>query len=136
MQITRKIEFSASHRCASEGFSEAENIALYGAEANAAGHGHNYTLEVNLEGEPDPVTGMIIDLKDVKAILEREVVGPMDHRHLNYEVSPFDKIVPTAENIAIEIFRRLKAAFAEGPAKLKSVKLFETDDLWVEYEGV
>ncbi len=135
MQITRRIEFSASHRCASDSLSEAENVALYGAEANAAGHGHNYTLEVNLEGEPDPVTGMIIDLKDVKAMLEREVVGPMDHRHLNREVAPFDRVVPTTENLAVEIFRRLAPGFAQGPARLKSVKLFETDDLWVEYEG-
>jgi 6-pyruvoyltetrahydropterin/6-carboxytetrahydropterin synthase len=135
MQITRRIEFSASHRCFSDGLSAAENQALYGAETNPAGHGHNYTLEVTLEGEPDPVTGMIIDLKDVKSILERKVVGPMDHRHLNREVPPFDRVVPTTENLAVEIFRRLEPDFAEGPARLRSVKLFETDDLWVEYEG-
>ena len=135
MQITRRIEFSASHRCASDSLSQAENDALYGAEASPAGHGHNFTLEVNLEGEPDAVTGMIIDLKDVKAILEREVVGPMDHRHLNREVAPFDRVVPTTENLAVEIYRRLAPGFAAGPARLKSVKLFETDDFWVEYEG-
>lgn len=135
MQITRRIEFSASHRCASDTLSPAENDALYGAETNPAGHGHNYTLEVTLEGEPDPVTGMVIDLKDVKAILEREIVGPMDHRHLNHEVPPFDRIVPTAENLAVEIFRRLRREFNEGPAKLRRVRLFETDDFWVEYEG-
>jgi 6-pyruvoyltetrahydropterin/6-carboxytetrahydropterin synthase len=135
MLITRRIEFSASHCCLSEHLSAAENQALYGLEANSAGHGHNYALEVTLEGEPDPVTGMIIDLKDVKSILERRVVGPMDHRHLNHEVAPFDKIVPTAENLAVEIYRRLLPGFTSGPARLKSVKLFETDDLWVEYEG-
>jgi 6-pyruvoyltetrahydropterin/6-carboxytetrahydropterin synthase len=135
MQITRRIEFSASHRCASDGLSAAENDALYGLETNPAGHGHNYTLEVTLEGEPDPVTGMIIDLKDVKAVLEREVVGPMDHRHLNHEVPPFDRVVPTAENLAVEIFSRLRREFGDGPAKLRRVKLFETDDFWVEYEG-
>jgi 6-pyruvoyltetrahydropterin/6-carboxytetrahydropterin synthase len=135
MQITRRIEFSASHRCASDSLSAAENDALFGAEANPSGHGHNYTLEVNLEGEPDPVTGMIIDLKDVKAILEREVVGPMDHRHLNHEVAPFDRVVPTTENLAVEIYRRLAPGFAQGSARLKSVRLFETEDLWVEYEG-
>lgn len=135
MQITRRIEFSASHRCASDLLSAAENDALYGVETNPAGHGHNYTLEVTLEGEPDPVTGMIIDLKDVKAILEREIVGPMDHRHLNHEVPPFDRVVPTAENLAVEIFGRLRREFGDGPAKLRRVKLFETDDFWVEYEG-
>jgi 6-pyruvoyltetrahydropterin/6-carboxytetrahydropterin synthase len=135
MLITRRIEFSASHRCSSESMTVAENHALYGVEANSAGHGHNYALEVTLEGEPDPVTGMIIDLKDVKSILERSVVGPMDHRHLNFEVAPFDRLVPTAENLAVEIYRRLESDFAEGPAKLRSVKLYETEDLWVEYEG-
>lgn len=115
--------------------STAENQALYGSESNPAGHGHNYTLEVTLDGEPDPVTGMIIDLKDVKAILERRVVEPMDHRHLNHEVPPFDRVVPTTENLAVEIYRRLEADFAEGPARLHSVKLFETEDLWVEYAG-
>lgn len=135
MQITRRIEFSASHRCASDSFSAAENHALYGAETNPAGHGHNFTLEVTLEGEPDPVTGMIVDLKDVKSILERRIVGPMDHRHLNHEVPPFDKVVPTTENLAVEIFRRLQSEFDEGPARLKAVRLFETEDFWVEYEG-
>lgn len=135
MLITRRIEFSASHRCSSDKMTDGENHALYGVESNAAGHGHNYALEVTLEGEPDPVTGMIIDLKDVKSILERSVVGPMDHRHLNHEVSPFDRVVPTAENLAVEIYRRLKSDFSGGPARLRSVKLFETDDLWVEYEG-
>lgn len=135
MLITRRIEFSASHRCFSTAMSTAENQALYGSESNPAGHGHNYTLEVTLDGEPDPVTGMIIDLKDVKAILERRVVEPMDHRHLNHEVPPFDRVVPTTENLAVEIYRRLEADFAEGPARLHSVKLFETEDLWVEYAG-
>lgn len=135
MLITRRIEFSASHCCASDRLSPAANDALYGAEANPAGHGHNFTLEVNLEGEPDAVTGMIVDLKHVKAILERDVIGPMDHRHLNREVAPFDKVVPTVENLAVEIHRRLTPSFAQGPARLKSVRLYETDDFWVEYEG-
>ncbi len=135
MQITRRIEFSASHRCASDSLSPAENDALYGVEANPSGHGHNYALEVTLEGDPDPVTGMIVDLKQVKAILERKVVEPLDHRHLNYEAPPFDRLVPTAENLAVEIYRRLEGEFAGGAARLRRVRLFETDDFWVEYEG-
>lgn len=135
MWITRKVEFSASHSCYNQGLSEAENAALYGADANPHGHGHNYSLEVTLEGEPDPVTGMVVDLKDVKQILEREVVDPMDHRHLNHEVPPFDSIVPTTENVAVEIWRRLQPRFAQGPARLHAIRLYETDDLFVEYEG-
>lgn len=135
MLITRRVEFSASHVCAVPGLSEEENRAIYGDEASPHGHGHNYVLEVVLEGQPDATTGMIVDLKDVKEILNEEVVIPFDHRHLNHEVKPFDKVVPTAENIAIEIWRRLKPRFDGPVARLALVRLRETDDLFVEYEG-
>ena len=135
MQITRRVEFSASHSCYNPELSEAENLALYAEEANPRGHGHNYALEVTLEGEPDRVTGMVVDLKWVKQVLEDEVVSPMDHRHLNYEVSPFDKVVPTTENLAIEIWQRLAPRFEGTAARLRSVRLFETEDLYVDYEG-
>lgn len=135
MWITRKVEFSASHSCYNQALTEAENAALYGADANPHGHGHNYALEVTLEGAPDPVTGMVVDLKAVKQILEREVVDPMDHRHLNHEVPPFDTTVPTTENLAVEIWRRLEPHFAAGPGRLHAIRLYETDDLFVEYEG-
>lgn len=135
MWITRRVEFSASHSCYNPALSEAENDALYGADANPHGHGHNYCLEVTLEGEPHGVTGMVVDLKDVKSILEEEVLAPMDHRHLNFEVRPFDVVAPTAENLAVEIWRRLAPRFAEGPARLRNVRLFETEDLFVDYEG-
>ena len=135
MLITRKTEFSASHVCANPALDARTNAELYGEEANPNGHGHNFVLEVTLEGEPDAVTGMIVDLKEVKEILQREVVGPMDHRHLNREVPPFDKVIPTPENIAIEIWRRLEPRFAATPARLKRVRLSETDDFSVEYEG-
>jgi len=90
---------------------------------------------VVLEGTPDPRTGMIIDLKDVKEILEEEVVKPFDHRHLNHEVSAFKTVVPTPENIAIYIWDRLKPHFEGTKAKLALVRLRETDDLYVEYDG-
>lgn len=135
MWITRKVEFSSSHHCQNPVLTAEENRALYGDDSNPHGHGHNYTLEVTLEGDPDPVTGMLIDLKEVKQILNREVVEPMDHRHLNLEVPPFDRVVPTAENLAVEIWRRLSPRFASENARLKSVRLFETDDMYVEYAG-
>ena len=132
MFITRKAEFSASHVCRLPHLSAAENSALYGAAANANGHGHNYTLEVTLEGDPDPVTGMVMDLKQLKDILNDVVVEPMDHRFLNYEVPPFDRKVPTAENIASEIWLRLSPHFQSGPAQLSRVRLYETADLYVD----
>ena len=135
MKITRRIEFSSSHVCAIPGRSAEENRALYGEAANPHGHGHNYVLEVTIAGEPDPVTGMIVDLKEVKEILNQEVVTPFDHRHLNYEVPPFDKVVPTTENMALEIWRRLAPHFTGARGRLDLVKLYETDDLYVEYAG-
>jgi 6-pyruvoyltetrahydropterin/6-carboxytetrahydropterin synthase len=135
MKIVRRVEFSSSHVCAHPDLDEDENRRLYGSEANPNGHGHNYVLEVELEGTPDPVTGMIVDLKDVKQVLNEEIVEPFDHRHLNREVAPFDRVVPTAENIALEIWRRVKPRFDGTAARLSLVRLRETDDLYVEYSG-
>jgi 6-pyruvoyltetrahydropterin/6-carboxytetrahydropterin synthase len=135
MRITRRVEFSSSHTCRHPALTPEENRRVYGEASHPCGHGHNFALEVALEGDPDPVTGMIVDLKAVKQILNEEVVEPFDHRHLNHEVPPFDRVVPTVENMAIEIWRRLAPRFEGTPATLKLVRLFETDDLYVEYEG-
>lgn len=132
MFVTRRAEFSASHVCRVAGLSDSENRRLFGEESNPNGHGHNYIVEVTLEGEADPVTGMVIDLKRVKEVLEEEVIEPMDHRFLNYEVEPFDRIVPTTPNVAREIWRRLEPRFAESNCALSGVRLFETADVYVE----
>lgn len=132
MLITRRVEFSASHVCRNPKLTDEENRALYGAAANPNGHGHNYILEVTLDGSPDPVTGMVFDLKELKDILKSEIVEPMDHRFLNYEVPPFDRVVPTVENVAVEIWRRLAPRFS-GRVRLQNVRLFETEDLYAEY---
>jgi 6-pyruvoyltetrahydropterin/6-carboxytetrahydropterin synthase len=132
MLITRRVDFSASHVCRKPGATEEENRALYGAAANHHGHGHNYVLEVTLEGDPDPVTGMVFDLKQLKDVVNREVVDPMDHRFLNYEVPPFDRVIPTVENVAAEIWRRLEPCFTHQ-VRLANVRLYETEDLFVDY---
>ena len=137
MLITRKIEFSASHLCRLPGLSAEENQRIYGAAANEHGHGHNYVVEVTLEGDPDPVTGMVLDLKELKEILNREIVSPYDHRFLNYEVPPFDRVVPTTENIVRDIWRRLEAQLNHAGARrrLHAIRLYETPDLYVDYFG-
>jgi 6-pyruvoyltetrahydropterin/6-carboxytetrahydropterin synthase len=135
MLLTRKAEFSASHVCAKPEWTDAENRAVYGANANPNGHGHNYVVEVSIEGEPDQVTGMVFDLRELKEILTREVIEPMDHRFLNREVPPFDRVVPTTENIAVEIWNRLAPAIARDHIRLKNVRLYETGDLYVDYGG-
>jgi 6-pyruvoyltetrahydropterin/6-carboxytetrahydropterin synthase len=121
--------------CRDPRLSEAENHALYGAASNPHGHGHNWVLEVTLKGEPDPVTGMVFDLKRLKDVLHREVVEPMDHRFLNYEVPPFDRVVPTAENLAVEIWKRIEPHVNTNGTRLETVRLYETEDLYVEYFG-
>jgi 6-pyruvoyltetrahydropterin/6-carboxytetrahydropterin synthase len=135
MLITRRAEFSSSHVCCQSSLTAEQNRALYGAAANPNGHGHNYVLEVTLEGDPDPETGMVFDLKRLKEIIQQAVVDPMDHRFLNYEVPPFDKVVPTTENVAAEIWNRLTPFFADARARLNNVRLYETEDLYVDYAG-
>ncbi|HEY2017730.1 MAG TPA: 6-carboxytetrahydropterin synthase [Bryobacteraceae bacterium] len=135
MVITRKVEFSSSHVCRSSHLSEEENQRLFGPAANPNGHGHNYVVEVSLRGEPDPVTGMILDLKELKEILNRQVVTPYDHRFLNYEVPPFDHVVPTTENIARDIWQRLEPHLSSEKSQLHSVRVYETADLYVDYFG-
>ncbi len=132
MFVTRRAEFSASHVCRLPHLSDEHNRALYGEGANRNGHGHNYVLEVTVEGDPDPLTGMVLDLKDLKDILEQEIIAPMDHRFLNYEVEPFSTVVPTTENVASEIWRRLEKRLSTSTTNLAKVRLFETADLYVD----
>jgi 6-pyruvoyltetrahydropterin/6-carboxytetrahydropterin synthase len=135
MLLTRKVEFSASHVCANPAWDEAENRRVYGANANPHGHGHNYVLEVTVAGKPDAVTGMVFDLRELKEILNREVVEPMDHRFLNREVAPFDRVVPTTENLVVEIWKRIHSQIGSEGVRLHNVRLYETPDLFVDYRG-
>ena len=132
MLLTRRAEFSASHLCRIPGLNDAENHRLFGDGANPNGHGHNYVVEITVEGDPDPVTGMVIDLKELKDIIADEIVTPMDHRFLNYEVQPFDHVIPTAENVASEIWSRIDRRLRHSSAVLNRVRLFETADLYVD----
>ena len=134
-RVTRRYQFAASHRLHARGLSDEENQRLYGKCNNPFGHGHNYVLEVSLEGEPDPVTGMVLDLKELKDILTRHVVDVYDHRFLNYEVPPFDTVVPTTENIARDIWQRLEPHLDRGRGRLRAVRVYETPDLYVDYRG-
>ncbi len=133
--ITRRAEFSASHFCANPDLSDEDNTRLYGKAARPAGHGHNYVLEVSISGDIDPVNGMILDLKDLKQIINCEVVDVYDHRFLNHEVKPFDTVVPTAENIARDIWQRLAPAIRASGLKLHSIRLYETPDFFVDYSA-
>jgi 6-pyruvoyltetrahydropterin/6-carboxytetrahydropterin synthase len=135
MLVTKRVEFSASHVCRNPSLSDRENQDLFGIAANPHGHGHNYAIEVTMEGNPDPVTGMVIDLKKLKDVVHREVVDWYDHRFLNYEVPPFDRVVPTAENIAIDVWQRLEPHLTKDGGRLHAVRVYETSDLYVDYFG-
>ena len=131
--LTRKTEFSASHYYQNPQWSEEENRRVFGKCANTNGHGHNYTLEVTVKGDIDPTTGFVVDLKELKDILNREVVAAMDHRHLNKEVPEFAKAIPTTENIAIAVWKRLEGKIPG--AKLQRVRVYEMPDLFADYYG-
>ena len=106
---------------------------MFGKCSNRNGHGHNYTLEVTVAGEIDPVSGFVLDLKQLKEILEREVVGVYDHRHLNLEVPEFAERQPTCENIAVSIWERLAGKIPD--ARLYRVRVYETPDLFADFYG-
>jgi 6-pyruvoyltetrahydropterin/6-carboxytetrahydropterin synthase len=131
--LTRKAEFSASHYYWNDSWSEEENIRKFGKCANRNGHGHNYTLEVTVAGEIDVTTGFVVDLKHLKDVMEREVVGVYDHRHLNLEVPEFKSAIPTTENIAIAIWNRLDGRIPG--ANLHRVRVYEMPDLFADYYG-
>lgn len=131
--LTRRAEFSASHYYWNEKFSPEENQRLFGRCSNRNGHGHNYVLEVTVEGEVDPVTGFVVDLKWLRDLIDREVIEVYDHRHLNLEVPEFRKTIPTTENIAIAIWNRL-APKLKG-ARLKRVRIYETPEIFADYYG-
>ncbi len=131
--VTRRAEFSASHYYHNPDLSPEENRRLFGKCNNPHGHGHNYTLEVTVAGEVDPTTGMVMDLKELKKLLEAEVLEQMDHKFLNEEVAVFSTKIPTTENIAVEIWKMLEPKLRLG--KLHRIRLYETPDLYVEYLG-
>jgi len=132
IELGRRYRFSASHRLHTAKLSEQENNRVFGKCNNPYGHGHNYTLEVRFSGAVDPVTGVIANLSDLDAFVERKVIEPFDHKYLNEELSVFREQVPTAENICMEIFGRLRAF---PHAKLERVRLEETSLNSFEYTG-
>jgi len=130
--LGRRYRFAASHRLHTEKLSEKENARVFGKCNNPFGHGHNYVLEIAMSGDIDAATGMIANLADLDAFVAREVLDPFDHHSLNQDVAVFHQIVPTTENLCIEIYNRLKK-FPD--AKLERVRVQETSNNSFEYAG-
>jgi 6-pyruvoyltetrahydropterin/6-carboxytetrahydropterin synthase len=131
--LTRKAEFSASHYYHNPELSAEENLRLFGKCNNPYGHGHNYTLEVTVKGQVDARSGFVVDLKQLKELMNREVIDLLDHRFLNKEVPEFQEAIPTTENLAISIWNRLRPRLKL--AQLHRVRVYESPDLFVDYYG-
>lgn len=132
IELGRRYHFAASHRLHTDKLSEAENTRVFGKCNNPYGHGHNYTVEVRFSGPVNSSTGMIASLADLDTFVIERVIEPFDHRSLQEEVPAFREVVPTTENLCIEIFQRLKSF---PIAKLEAVRIEETSNNSFEYCG-
>lgn len=131
--VTRRLHFNAAHRVHNPALSAEENAQLFGKCNNPNWHGHNYRLDVSVRGPIDERTGYVIDLGQLRDIVEREVIAVTDHRNLNLEVPYMQGINPTTENLVVAMWRVLAPAIA--PARLVRLRLWETDNNTVEYDG-
>jgi 6-pyruvoyltetrahydropterin/6-carboxytetrahydropterin synthase len=130
-RVTRRYAFAASHRLHSAQLNDEENQRIYGKCNNPYGHGHNYSIEVSARGPADDSTGLAARVSALDDLVKREVLGPFDHRNLNLDTDAFRDSVPTTENLAFEIGRRLKrnwsAAFPGEWPKLEKIRIAETE---------
>jgi 6-pyruvoyltetrahydropterin/6-carboxytetrahydropterin synthase len=131
VHLARRYGFAASHRLHSSALSDAENHALYGKCNNPHGHGHNYEVELMVRGQVDPVTGRMLDLAALDRLADEQIVAPFRYRNLNEEIDAFRTAVPTTENLAAEVDRRLRAVWSNrfdpsGPT-LERVSIWETE---------
>jgi 6-pyruvoyltetrahydropterin/6-carboxytetrahydropterin synthase len=135
--LTRRYRFSAGHRLHNDSLSQEENRRVYGKCNNPNGHGHNYLLEVTIAGSIDPATGMIFDLVELDGIVNERVLDKFDHKNLNLDMENFRALVPTTENLCLEIYRLLRGpleeAGAERSMQLSRVRLEETSLNSFEY---
>jgi 6-pyruvoyltetrahydropterin/6-carboxytetrahydropterin synthase len=131
--VTRRLRFNAAHRVHNPALSDAENTALFGKCNHPNWHGHNYVLEVSVTGPIDAVSGYVVDLGHVREIVEREVIERVDHRNLNMDVPFLAGMNPTSENIVVAMWGVIAPAIA--PARLSRLRLWETENNYVEYDG-
>ncbi len=131
--VSRKAQFNAAHRLYNPSWSFEKNDEVFGKCNNPNFHGHNYQLIVSVKGTIDPETGYVIDMKDLKALIAEHVEKPFDHRNLNLDTEEFRELNPTAENIAVVIWNKLRPHLK--PSLELKVQLYETERNFVEFEG-
>ena len=135
VKVIRRERFNAAHRLFNPNWSNKKNEQIFGKCSNKNWHGHNYILFVTVEGSVDNETGYVIDLKLLSDIIKKRIVDKMDHKNLNIEVDFMKDTITTAENIAIKIYEELESDILATGNKLFSVKLYETENNFVEYYG-
>jgi 6-pyruvoyltetrahydropterin/6-carboxytetrahydropterin synthase len=133
VMVTRRLRFNAAHRVFNPSLSDAENAATFGKCNNPNWHGHNYTLDVSVEGPIDERTGYVIDLGHLRDVVDREVIEKVDHRNFNLDVPFMEGVIPTSENIVVAFWKILEPAVR--PAVLERLVLWETENNYVEYRG-
>ena len=131
--VSRKAHFNAAHRLYVKSWDEKKNESVFGKCSNEYYHGHNYELIVNVTGDVDPVTGMVMDLKDLKDLIKAEVEDAFDHKNLNIQVPEYADLIPSAENIAIVIYNKLLPHLDKE--KTLEIILYETPRNFVKYSG-
>ncbi len=133
LRILRTVRFSAGHRYHNPAWSDEQNQRVFGVCNRPHGHGHNYRLEVGVDGSVDPVTGMLINLADLDTLLKDLVLSQLDHAFLNHDVEHFAEVNPTCENIAAYLWQRLEEPVARlGACRLSLIRLWESEDLFAE----
>jgi 6-pyruvoyltetrahydropterin/6-carboxytetrahydropterin synthase len=132
VKVTRRVHFSAAHRLHNPAMDDAENRRVYGLCNSPNAHGHNYELDVTVEGEIDPATGYVLDLGRLRDIAE-EVVADLDHRNLNLDVAWLSGVIPSTENLVVAIWKRLAPRIPTG--RLARLVLWETPRNYAEYTG-
>jgi 6-pyruvoyltetrahydropterin/6-carboxytetrahydropterin synthase len=133
--ITRRERFNAAHRLFKPEYSDEKNLQVFGKCSNPNWHGHNYTLYVTVKGEVNPDTGFVVNLKDLSALIDELLIEKLDHRNINLEVDFMAGKLASTENLAIGIWNQLDHPVALLGAALHSIKLYETENNFVEYFG-
>ncbi len=135
MLITRKFHFSASHRVYNPALSDEENFRIYGKCSNPNGHGHNYVMDITVAGEVNAETGFVMDLSEIKLLVEKEIIDKVDHKNLNVDVDFMNGILPSTENIAVKFWEQIESKINAPGRKLYSIMLQETINNSVTYLG-
>ncbi|MHA1517823.1 MAG: 6-carboxytetrahydropterin synthase [Alphaproteobacteria bacterium] len=135
VRLVKRVTFAAAHRLYNPELGDEENTRLYGKCSNPGGHGHNYVLEVTIEGETDARTGMVVNFTQLDELIRTKVLDRFDHKNLNTDVDVMHGVIPTVENIAAIIYYCLKLPIERGPARLIEVKVAETESNSAVYRG-